>query len=161
METIKLTTPFSSNDIRITSPPMNLGDLINMIQYGWINFETEYKKETNLWDVRKQSRLIESVLIGLRLPTLYFEEVSKKEWNIIDGLQRCSTIRNYCVDKTLTLSDLDFLGADFNNKKYIELPFEAVRDLKMTPISVHIIGAGIPNYVKQSLVKRLNNTNLH
>ena len=31
-----ITQPFSPNDIKLSNPPMNLGDLIDMITYGWI-----------------------------------------------------------------------------------------------------------------------------
>lgn len=153
---IVITTPFSPNDIKLTTPPMNLGDLIDMIKYGWINFTTEYQREDNLWSDKKQSRLIESVLLGLRLPAFYFEEVSKKQWNIIDGLQRCSSIRNYCVDESLKLSDLEFLGETFNDTKFSDLPFEVTRDIRMLPITVNLLSSGVPDRVKYILFKRLN-----
>lgn len=153
---IVITTPFSPNDIKLTTPPMNLGDLIDMIKYRWINFTTEYQREDNLWSDKKQSRLIESVLLGLRLPAFYFEEVSKKQWNIIDGLQRCSSIRNYCVDESLTLSDLEFLGETFNDTKFSDLPFEVTRDIRMLPITVNLLSSGVPDRVKYILFKRLN-----
>lgn len=153
---IVITTPFSPNDIKLTTPPMNLGDLIDMIKYGWINFATEYQREDNLWSEKKQSRLIESVLLGLRLPAFYFEEVSKKQWNIIDGLQRCSSIRNYCVDESLVLSDLEFLGETFNDTKFSDLPFEVTRDIRMLPITVNLLSSGVPDRVKYILFKRLN-----
>lgn len=142
-----ITTPFSPNDIRLTTPPMN---------HGWINFATEYQREDNLWSDKKQSRLIESVLLGLRLPAFYFEEVSKKQWNIIDGLQRCSSIRNYCVDETLMLDELEFLGETFNNRKFCDLPFEVTRDIRMLPITVNLLSSGVPDSVKYILFKRLN-----
>lgn len=153
---IVITTPFSPNDIKLTTPPMNLGDLIDMIKYGWINFTTEYQREDNLWSDKKQSRLIESVLLGLRLPAFYFEEVSKKKWNIIDGLQRCSSIRNYCVDESLVLRDLEFLGKTFNDTKFSDLPFEVTRDIRMLPITVNLLSSGVPDRVKYILFKRLN-----
>lgn len=74
-----ITSPFSPNDIRLSTPPMNMGDIIDMIQYHYIDFDTEYQREQNLWSDEDQSRLIESVLLGLRLPAFYFEEVSRKK----------------------------------------------------------------------------------
>lgn len=152
----EITHPFSPSDIVLTNPPMNLGDLIDMIKEGWINFGTEYQREENLWNDTQQSRLIESVLLGLRLPAFYFEEVSKRQWNIIDGLQRCCAIRNFCVDGTLTLSDLEFLAHDFANKKYTEFDFATKRDIRMLPITVNILSKGVPDMVKYVLFKRLN-----
>ena len=89
-----ITQPFSPNDIDLANPPMNLGDLIDRIEYGWIDFKTEYQRLEDLWSLGKQSRLIESALLGLRLPAFYFEEVNKNWWKVIDGLQRCCSIRN-------------------------------------------------------------------
>lgn len=149
-----ITKPFSPSDIKISNPPMNMGDLIDMIQYGWVDFEADYQREDNLWDSGKQSRLIESALLGLRLPAFYFEEVSKKKWRIIDGLQRCSSIRNFCVDKTLTLQDLEFL--DFNGVGFDSFDFELRRDLRMLPITVNVLQPGVPDEVKYILFKRLN-----
>lgn len=150
-----ITNPFSPNDIKISTPPMNLGDLIDMIQYGWINFGTDYQREENLWSLKQQSRLIESALLGLRLPAFYFEEVSKKQWNIIDGLQRCCSIRNYCVDKTFGLSQLEFLS-EYENFRFDKLPFELRRDIRMLPITVNKLETGVPDRVKYVLFKRLN-----
>lgn len=149
-----ITQPFSPNDIDISNPPMNLGDLIDMIAYGWIDFKTEYQREEDLWDSVKQSRLIESALLGLRLPAFYFEEVSKKNWKIIDGLQRCCAIRNYCVNESFALCDLEFLN--FNGLKYSELSFDLRRDIRMLPITVNVLSKGTPDKVKYILFKRLN-----
>ena len=132
----EITTPFSPNDIKINKPPMNMGDLIDMLQYGWINIKTHYQRNANLWDEGQQSRLIESILLGLRLPAFYFEIVNKKHWNIIDGLQRCCAIKNFCVDNNLRLEGLEFLK-QFEGKRFNDLQFETKRDIRMLPITVN------------------------
>ncbi|MCQ2287249.1 MAG: DUF262 domain-containing protein [Bacteroidales bacterium] len=151
-----ITQPFSPSDIRLENPPMNLGDLIDMINEGWIKFDPDYQREQNLWNETQQSRLIESVLLGLRLPAFYFEEVSKRQWNIIDGLQRCCAIRNFCVDNTLQLTGLEFLSEVFNGKKFLEMDFATRRDIRMLPITVNLLNAGVDDMVKYILFKRLN-----
>lgn len=151
-----VTTPFRPSDISLTTPPMNLGDLIDMIEAGWVNFDTRYQRGEDLWSPDKQSRLIESVLLGLRLPAFYFEEVSKRSWNIIDGLQRCCAIRNFCVTKTLRLSGLEFLADQFDGRDFSELNFETRRDIRMLPITVNVLTKGTPTEVKYILFQRLN-----
>lgn len=150
-----ITKPFSPNDIKLSTPPMNMGDLIDMLTYGWVNLKTEYQREMNLWSPQQQSRLIESVLLGLRLPAFYFEEISKRQWNIIDGLQRCCAIKNFCVDKMLRLQNLEFLEG-FEGKTFDDLQFDTVRDIRMLPITVNLLAKGVPDQVKYILFKRLN-----
>lgn len=151
-----ISIPYCPSDINIDTHPMNVGDLIEMISAGWINFDTEYQRLRNLWTEVQQSRLIESILLGLRLPAFYFEEVSRRKWNIIDGLQRCCAIQNFCVNKTLRLSGLEFLVKEFSGKGYDDLPFEIRRDLRMLPVTVNILQKGTPSDVKYILFKRLN-----
>ena len=148
--------PFSPSDISISTPPTNMGDLIDMIEHGRINFGTDYQREENLWTPGQQSRLIESILLGLRLPAFYFEVVEKRKWNIIDGLQRCCAIRNFCVDQTLSLTELEFLNDKFEGKKYSDFTFDIKSDVRMLPITVNLLGNGTPDKVKYILFKRLN-----
>lgn len=150
-----ITTPFSPSDIKISNPPMNMGDLIDMLSYGWINLQTKYQREMNLWSPAQQSRLIESVLLGLRLPAFYFEVVDKHNWNIIDGLQRCCSIKNFCVDGTLQLEGLEFLDT-FKGKTFGDLRFDTKRDIRMLPVTVNLLEKGVPDQVKYILFKRLN-----
>lgn len=150
-----ITKPFSPSDIRLSTPPMNLGDIIDRITYKFIDFDTDYQRENNLWTDIQQSRLIESVLLGLRLPAFYFEEVSKKEWRIIDGLQRCCAIKNFCVDKSLKLEGLEFLN-QYHKKNFDDLPFDIQRDMRMLPVTVNLLEKGTPDDVKYILFKRLN-----
>ena len=151
----EITTPFSPNDIKLSTPPMNMGDIIDMIQYKYIDFDTDYQRNENLWTDEQQSRLIESILLGLRLPAFYFESVTKKQYKIIDGLQRCCAIRNFCVDETLELHSLEFLK-QFNNKKYSDFPFDIKREIRMLPVTVNVLENGTPDRVKYILFKRLN-----
>ncbi len=155
----KILTPFKPEDIKISNPPMNMGDLIDLIKEGWINLNTEYQREGNLWGGNKPSRLIESILLGLRLPAFYFEEVSKKEYKVIDGLQRCCVVKDFCVDNKFELRNLEFLG-NFEGKKYEDFNFEIRRDIRRLPITVNILERGSPDQVKFILFQRLNSGGL-
>lgn len=155
----RITYPFNPNDIEIETPPFTIGYLIDRMEHEEINMNTDFQREDNLWTEEKQSRLIESILLGLPLPAFYFD-TANKQWDIIDGLQRCCSIENFCVKKTLRLKGLEFL-AEKDGKRYLEglgfedLDRELQRGIITRPITVNLIKKA-PRNIRFILFKRLN-----
>lgn len=155
----RITYPFNPNDIEIETPPFTIGYLIDRMEHGEINMNTDFQREGNLWTEEKQSRLIESILLGLPLPAFYFD-TANKEWDIIDGLQRCCSIESFCVKKTLRLKGLEFL-AEKDGKQYLEglgfddLDRELQRGIITRPITINLIKKA-PRSIRFILFKRLN-----
>jgi hypothetical protein len=154
-----ITYPFSPNEIEIETPPFTVGYLIDRIEHDEINMNTEFQREGNLWTDEKQCRLIESILLGLPLPAFYFDTMNP-QWDIIDGLQRCCSIENFCVKKRLRLSGLEFLG-EKDGKPYLDgLGFDDLdrtlqRSIITRPITVNLIKKA-NRKVRFILFKRLN-----
>ena len=153
--------PFNPNEIEIETPPFNVGMLIDSIELEEINMNTDFQRENNLWSEEKQSRLIESILLGLPLPAFYFDTTGEK-WDIIDGLQRCCAIENFCIKKTLKLTGLEFLGKKedseenyLNNAKFDDLSLPLQRSIKRRQIIVFKLKKA-PIRVRYHLFKRLN-----
>jgi hypothetical protein len=148
--------PFKPNEIEIDTPPFTVGYLMDRIEHGEINLNTEFQREGNLWDGGKQSRLIESILLGLPLPAFYFDTFSP-EWDIIDGLQRCCSIQNFCVNKTLKLTELEYLK--MNDMGFDDLSRTLQRSIIMRPVTVNLLKKS-PRNVRYILFKRLNTDGL-
>ena len=55
------------------------------------------------------------------LPAFYFDATDEDEWLIIDGLQRVSTLKEFVVDKSLKLQELEFFP-ELNGCNYDKLP---------------------------------------
>lgn len=158
-----ITHPFNPNEIDIETPPFTIGYLIDRIEHNEINMNTDFQREGDLWMPDKQSRLIESILLGLPLPAFYFD-TSNKQWDIIDGLQRCCSIENFCVKKTLKLSGLEFLkeknGLPYlEGKSFNELDRTLQRSIITRPITVNLIKKAHKD-VRFILFKRLNTSGL-
>lgn len=80
----------------------------------------DYQREF-VWDKKRQSRLIESLLLGLPIPSIFladvYENVDKEgELEIVDGSQRIRTLAAF-VNNELRLCDLEVLTA-LNNKTF-------------------------------------------
>jgi hypothetical protein len=119
--------PFDPTKINIETKTPSLDTLIKRIKHGTVQLNTEsyFQRNVNLWDEVKQSRLIESILIQFPLPAFFFDATDDENWLVVDGLQRLSSIRNFCVEqddqRKLKLTNLEFL-TQFNGFSWEDLP---------------------------------------
>lgn len=73
---------------------MSVGEVLNMYRDREIVIQPEYQRLFR-WGIEKQSRLIESILLGIPLPPIFVSANEDGVWEVIDGLQRLSTILKF------------------------------------------------------------------
>jgi len=106
-------------------------ELLSMAERNELHRAPEYQRKFR-WDEESESRLIESLLLGLPVPNLFFATNADGSWEVVDGLQRISTLIHFASEsaeqlreirkeKNLTLSGLKKLPA-FNGLTFSALP---------------------------------------
>ena len=117
--------PFDPSTIDVEKKSMSITSLISMLENGVIDLAPAYQREANLWPPKKQSQLIESLLLKLPLPSMYFEyDKGRRKYVVVDGLQRLCAIQRFAVDKVLKLTGLEFLGDVYGGFGYEDLSFQ-------------------------------------
>jgi uncharacterized protein with ParB-like and HNH nuclease domain len=81
-----------------------------------------------VWDTARASKLIESFLLDIPVPVVYLAKIKDGKYEVIDGLQRLTSVFNY-LDNKYKLQRLDILG-DFASKSFNELPEASQRKLE-------------------------------
>ncbi|MCP4109556.1 MAG: DUF262 domain-containing protein [Desulfobacteraceae bacterium] len=71
--------------------PMSIGELISLYQDGEIDLHPEFQRFFR-WKPLQKTRFIESILIGIPIPSIFVYQRDDGIWDVIDGVQRLSTI---------------------------------------------------------------------
>lgn len=82
--------PITEYDIMSSPNDFNVKTLFDMIEKGIIEipgFQRNY-----VWDIKRASKLIESLIIGLPIPQIFLYEKDRNKFVLIDGQQRLMTI---------------------------------------------------------------------
>jgi len=74
--------------------PMSIGELINLYSSGEILINPDFQRYFRWTDVQK-SRLIESILLGIPIPSIFVFQRQDGIWEVVDGLQRISTLLQF------------------------------------------------------------------
>ncbi|MBB5721169.1 hypothetical protein FHS72_000776 [Loktanella ponticola] len=85
---------------------LSVGEIISMYQNDELNIQPEFQRLFR-WSDEKKANLIESILIDIPIPSIFTYENEDGTWELIDGLQRISTIFEFFgVLKELDTEDL-------------------------------------------------------
>ena len=78
-------------EIRSDGYPMSIGELISIYRDNELDIHPEFQRYFR-WTDDQKSRLIESILLGIPIPSIFVSQREDGVWDVIDGLQRLSTI---------------------------------------------------------------------
>lgn len=143
---------------------MSIGELVSMYKEGELNINPDFQRKFR-WSLRQRTRLIESVLIGVPLPSIFVYQNEKGIWEVVDGVQRISTILEFMgelkdkdgkklepstLEKTKMLPHLDGIT-------WLTLPKEPLQlDFRRSKIEIKIIKSTSHPNAKFEVFQRLN-----
>lgn len=96
----------AANLVRFNVIDYSIEHLISKVESGEY-YVPEYQREFT-WDKSKKSRFIESVMIGLPIPFVFFWQDEEGNFEIVDGSQRLRTLEEF-VNRNFRLSKLSIL----------------------------------------------------
>lgn len=156
-------------DIRTDDYPMSIGEWISLYESGDLDIHPEFQRFFR-WSEQQKSNLIESILLGIPLPPIFVSQRKDGVWDVIDGLQRLSTLFQFvgiltdeekraiaplALKTTVYLPSLEGKLWESEDENLV-IPDELKRAIKRSKIHVSIILKESDENTKYDLFQRLN-----
>lgn len=116
-------------------------------------FVPDYQREF-VWDNERQSKLIESITLGLPIPIIFLAEDNNGRLEIVDGSQRIRTISAF-ITGDLILEGLEKL-TEMNGLSFDNLPASRKRKINNTAIRMIVLSDAANEEVRNDLFERIN-----
>lgn len=148
---------------------VTVDELIRRVAIGRIDVAPVYQRQFR-WDKKRQSFLIESLLLGIPVPPLFMATNAladqQNQWEVVDGLQRLLTLVNFAgahevrskvglQGKPATLESLEKLTL-LNACQFAGLPADIKSALEDRSIKVIVLNDKSDLAVRFDLFERLN-----
>ena len=146
-------------EVRTESLDISFGEIINLYTNKELIIQPEYQRLFR-WSNQQKSRLVESILLELPIPQIFTIENSDGVLELIDGLQRISSIIQFIDASVLNLEPLQLEGCDqikqLNKKIYNDLSVRLKLRLKRSSVRTVIIKRQSKSFLRYEMFKRLN-----
>ncbi|MFA4845973.1 MAG: DUF262 domain-containing protein, partial [Patescibacteria group bacterium] len=150
--------PTSDSDARpVSSQPHDwtISTLRDKYERGQIDLQPHYQREY-VWALKPElpSRLIESLLLEIPIPPLYFVRLATGKIEVVDGQQRLTTLIRF-VTNEFKLQKLQRLSS-LNGKLFRELSERDQEKVVDATIRSIVIDAGTNHDLRYEIFERLN-----
>ena len=156
----QIAEPFDPDEIKVTTRTMTVDLLMGRLADGVLKLQPDFQRKAGIWNNVKQSRLIESLVLRIPLPSFYVSENDEEEWEVVDGVQRLTAISRFVrpqsEDQALRLTGLEYLKGDFDRARFQDLPPRLSRRIRETEFTFHVIESNTPPAVRFNIFARIN-----
>ena len=143
---------------------ISVQQLLSMVTQHQIDVAPTYQRRFR-WDATRQSQLVESIFLGIPVPNLFMATNSNGTWEVVDGVQRLSTIVHFAGDdESRTAIDisapLKIEGlvklTEINNLTFGKLPPSVQTQFMLRPLKITTLSDKSDLKVRFDLFERLN-----
>ena len=158
-----------SKEISTDAYSMSVGEIISLYKEKELDIHPEFQRFFR-WTSRQKSNFIESLLLGIPIPSIFVSQKQEGAWDVVDGLQRLSTILQLTGDlrdendnpveplvleKTRYLSELE--GKEWkSDDPENQLPQSSKLKIKRARLDLKIVMNTSDKTAKYELFQRLN-----
>lgn len=138
--------------------------LVTMVDEKAIHVAPKYQRKFR-WDNIRCSQLVESLLLGIPVPSLFMATNADSTWELVDGVQRISSLVKFCGNDAmrermnlgvpLQLDGLEKL-TEFTGLAYQDLPKSIQLHFMTRPVKVVTLSDKSDKVVRFDLFERLN-----
>lgn len=147
---------------------MSVTELTSLFKEGILVIRPEFQRLFR-WSVDQKSRLVESILLGIPIPSIFVSQDAEGRWELVDGLQRVSTLLELQgllpaddgglkppleLTATAYLPDLD--GTSWGAHGSAGLSEAQMLDIRLARLDLRVIKRSSDPKAKFDLFQRLN-----
>lgn len=148
--------PYNPTLIRVDPKSFSLRNILDMIDEGDLDLAPDFQR-MRVWSPKQKSRLIESVLLRIPLPAFYFSSDPEGYMQVVDGVQRLSTIHEFARRNGFSLQHLEYLDHELGGRSFSDIKDSIwAKRINSTQITVNVIDPQTPTQVKFDIFKRIN-----
>ncbi|HEM7578068.1 TPA: DUF262 domain-containing protein, partial [Serratia marcescens] len=142
-----------NTEIRISKENSNVFQLLKQEMAGKLVVSPNFQRK-NIWDIKRQSQLIESILMGVPIPPIYLYEDRNAVRQIIDGKQRITAIKKF-INNEFYLDGI-YIYKELVGKKFNDIPYILQSKIEDYQIYLYVIQPPTPEYIKYNIFERVN-----
>lgn len=144
--------PEEEREVFIDRAQLSIFELHRRSRRGDITLQPVYQRN-DVWTKPKKSKLIESILRNIPIPSIYFAETTEGNWEVVDGQQRLTAFFDF-IDNKYSLSQLPVL-TQFERKYFKDLK-SYQRKLEDYQLHIFIIKKESHPDIKFDIFERIN-----
>ena len=146
-------------EVRTESLDLSIGEVISLHENKELVIQPDFQRLFR-WSTEQRSRIVESLLLELPIPSIFLIEKEDGVLELIDGLQRISSMIHFMNSQAIQLDPLTLDGCDLvgelNGQTFKSLPITLQLRLKRTSIRTVVIKRQSSQFLRYEMFKRLN-----